>query len=245
MIVGGGPPDDRTSATGSAEIIDLKPPDPVYRPAMPLSLPRIHLNAVLLPDRTVFVSGGAIVHEETAIAPIARLQAEIYDPLTDTWRPGAVARTVRMYHSVSLLMPDGRVMTTSGNPPPYGRHVPWQPPQENEEMTIEMYSPPYMFSANRPVIDRAPLEWRYNQTVELVTGHSGAILWAELIRSGITTHAFDNSQRLVDLPITARANSGLSVQTPPTAGVAPPGWYILFLVDQQRVASAGTWIHLS
>lgn len=102
-----------------------------------------------------------------------------------------------------------------------------------------------MFSANRPVIDRAPIEWRYKQAVDLGTGPPGTILWAELIRGGIATHAFDNSQRLVDLPIMARGASGLSVQTPQAAGVAPPGWYMLFLVAQQHVPSAGTWIHLS
>jgi hypothetical protein len=245
MIVGGGPPDDRTSATGIAETIDLTQPNPAYRLSMPMSLPRIHLNAVLLPDRTVFVSGGAIIHEETGRAPIARLQSEIYDPATDTWTPGAVASVIRMYHSVALLMPDGQVMTTSGNPPPYGHLVPWQPPQDNEEMHIEMYRPPYLFAGAQPVIGQVPQEWHYGEAVDVATGQPGNILWAELIRSGVTTHAFDNSQRLVDLPIGARAQGHLTVQAPPTPTLAPPGWYMLFLVDRNRVPSTATWIHLS
>jgi len=245
MIVGGGPPDDRTSATGIAEVVDLKQPNPAYQVAMPLSLPRIHLNAVLLPDRTVFVSGGAIIHEETGVPPIPRLQSEIYDPATDTWRPGAVASVVRMYHSVALLMPDGRVMTTSGNPPPYGDKAPWQPPQENEEMRIEMYSPPYTVGGARPTIGQVADEWHYGQAVDIATAQPANILWAELIRSGVTTHAFDNSQRLVDLPINARAQGSLTVHAPATPTLAPPGWYMLFLVDQNRVPSTATWIHLS
>ncbi len=245
MIVGGGPPDGRTSATGIAEIVDLKQPNPAYRLAMPLSLPRIHLNAVLLPDRTVFVSGGAIIHEETGVAPIARLQSEIYDPTTDTWRPGAVASIVRMYHSVALLMPDGRVMTTSGNPPPYGKLVPWQPPQPNEEMAIEIYSPPYTFVGAGPTIDQVASEWHYGEAVDISTANPQNVLWAELIRAGVTTHAFDNSQRLVDLPIDVRAQARLTVHAPATPAVAPPGWYMLFLVDQNGVPSTATWIHLS
>ncbi len=245
MIVGGGPNDDRTSATGAAEVVDLKQPNPAYQMTMPLSLPRIHLNAVLLPDRTVFVSGGAIVHEETGIPPIARLQSEIYDPATDTWRPGAVAGVVRMYHSVALLMPDGRVMATSGNPPPYGNKVPWQPPQANEEMRIEMYSPPYMFAGPRPAIGQVAVEWHYGGAVDVATPQAQNILWAELIRGGVTTHAFDNSQRLVDLPINARTQAGLTVHAPATPTIAPPGWYMLYLVDQNHVPSSATWIHLS
>jgi hypothetical protein len=245
MIVGGGPPDMRTGATGTAEVVNLTQPNPEYAMAMPLSLPRIHLNAVLLPDRTVFVSGGAIIHEATGVAPIARLQSEIYDPATDTWAPGAAASVVRMYHSVALLMPDGRVMTTSGNPPPYGQRAPWQPPQPNEEMRIEMYSPPYMFAGPRPVIGQVAGEWHYGRAVDILTANPESILWAELIRSGITTHAFDNAQRLVDLPITARAQGRLTGQTPATPTLAPPGWYLLFLVDNHHVPSTGTWIHLS
>ena len=245
MIIGGGPSDDRTSATGTTEVVQLNQPNPAYQLAMPLSLPRIHLNAVLLPDRTVFVSGGAIIHEETGVPAIARLQAEIYDPATDTWKPGAVASVVRMYHSVALLMPDGRVVTASGNPPPYGQRAPWQPPQPNEELAIEMYTPPYLFAPGRPAIGQVATEWHYGQAVNIASPQSETILWAELIRCGVTTHAFDNSQRLVDLPIATRPPGHLTVSAPAAPTIAPPGWYMLFLVDQLHIPSAAAWIHLS
>jgi hypothetical protein len=245
MIIGGGPSDDRTSATGITEVVNLDQPNPAYQLAMPLSLPRIHLNAVLLPDRTVFVSGGAIIHEETGVPPIARLQSEIYDPATDTWKPGAVASVIRMYHSVALLMPDGRVLTASGNPPPYGQRAPWEPPQPNEELRIEMYTPPYMFGPARPTITQAATEWHYGQAVDIASPQADTILWAELIRCGVTTHAFDNSQRLVDLPIAARPAGSLTINAPAAPTIAPPGWYMLFLVDQQHIPSVAVWIHLS
>ena len=245
MIIGGGPADDRTSATGITEIVQLDQPNPAYQLAMPLSLPRIHLNAVLLPDRTVFVSGGAIIHEETGVSPIARLQSEIYDPAADTWKPGAVASVIRMYHSVALLMPDGRVLTASGNPPPYGQRAPWQPPQPNEELQIEVYSPPYLFGVAQPTIGQVAAEWHYGQATDIASPQAENILWAELIRSGVTTHAFDNSQRLVDLPIAARAPGSLTVNAPAAPAIAPPGWYMLFLVDQNHIPSTATWIHLS
>ncbi|MGZ4218399.1 MAG: galactose oxidase-like domain-containing protein [Solirubrobacteraceae bacterium] len=245
MIIGGGPVDDVTSATGGTEVVALNQLGPSYQLAMPLSLPRMHLNATLLPDRTVFVSGGAISHEAAGVRPIARLQTEIYDPETDTWRPGAAASVIRMYHSVALLLPDGRVVTTCGNPPPYGNRAAWEPPQPNEEMRIEIYSPPYLFAGARPAIGAVTPEWQYGSAIDVAADQPASVLWAELIRSGITTHAFDNSQRLVDLPIEARTGTGLTVRAPDGPNVAPPGWYMLFLVNENRVPSAGTWIHLS
>jgi len=245
MIIGGGPADDITSASGITETVHLDQPNPVYQLTMPLSLPRIHLNAVLLPDRTVLVSGGAIIHEERGVPPIARLQSEIYDPATDTWRPGAVASIIRMYHSVALLMPDGRVVTANGNPPPYGDKAPWQPPQPNEEMHIETYRPPYLFAAAQPAIGAVATEWHYGQAVDIASPQAATVMWAELIRGGVTTHAFDNSQRLVDLPIAARPPGSLTVNAPATPTIAPPGWYMLFLVDQNRIPSTAAWIHLS
>jgi hypothetical protein len=245
MIVGGGPEDDVTSATGAAEVALLRGPQRGFQPAMPLSLPRMHLNAVLLPDRTVFVSGGAISHEQAGVPPVPRLQSEIYDPASDTWRPGAAAGVSRMYHSVALLLPDGRVVTTSGNPPPYGNRAPWQPPQPREEMRIEVYSPPYLFAGARPVIGQVTPEWHYRAAVDVATPQAAKILWAELVRGGVTTHSFDNSQRLVDLPITARVPGRLTVQAPSGPALAPPGWYMLFLVDEARIPSTAIWIHLA
>src|SRR4030095_8264385 len=88
MIIGGGPGMEMANATGHTETVDLHPAAPAYVESTPMSLPRIHLNAVLLPDRTVFVSGGAMTHEGGAMMPmpIPRLQSEIYDPETGQWR---------------------------------------------------------------------------------------------------------------------------------------------------------------
>lgn len=88
-------------------------------------------------------------------------------------------------------------------------------------------------------------EWQYGSAVDVQTPQAASILWAELIRSGVTTHAFDNSQRLVDLQITARANDRLTVHAPEAPTLAPPGWYMLFLVDQNRVPSVSNWVHLA
>ena len=244
-MIGGGPGMEQANATGHTETVDLTKAAPAYAESMPMSLPRIHLNAVLLPDRTVFVSGGAMTHEGGAMMPIPRLQAETYDPATGRWQPAAVAEVVRLYHSVALLLPDGRVVTACGNPPPYGNKAPWEPPQPNEELRLEVYRPPYLFRGARAEISGAPVEWWYGQNLQVQSPQAGNLKWAQLISPGSTTHAFDCHQRLVDLPITGQGNGLLTVQTPATAALAPPGWYMLSLVDQQRIPSIAHWVHLT
>ncbi|MDF0667637.1 MAG: hypothetical protein P0119_16420 [Nitrospira sp.] len=93
--------------------MDRKKPHPDHVAAEPMLLPRLHLNAVLLPNRTVFVTGGSLKQEDK---PLARLQAETYDPATGQWRLMATFTIPRPYHSTALLLPDGRVVTAGGNP---------------------------------------------------------------------------------------------------------------------------------
>jgi hypothetical protein len=120
-----------------------------------------------------------------------------------------------------------------------------EPMSGNPFDPAEIYSPPYVFGPARPTIGQVATEWNYGQAVDIATPDAGGIMWAELVRYGVTTHAFDNSQRLVDLPITARPAGGLAVNAPAAPTMAPPGWYMLFLVDDQQIPSVATPIHLS
>ena len=152
MIMGGAPAGG--DAVSNVDIADFSQPHPAYQPAAALAKGRKHLNATLLPDRTVLVTGGSGRNEA---APLATNEAEVYDPGTDSWRTLATASVTRMYHSVALLLPDGRVVTASGNPK-QGTHVEWDH-DPNEEMRLEIYSPPYLFKGPRPVINAVRTEW--------------------------------------------------------------------------------------
>ncbi|MDF0676493.1 MAG: DUF1929 domain-containing protein [Nitrospira sp.] len=243
LIMGGGPvgKPDKTDATGMVSIVDLKKPHPDYVAAEPMLLPRLHLNAVILPDRTVFVTGGSLKQEDK---PLARLQAESYDPATGQWQLMATATIPRLYHSTALLLPDGRVVTAGGNPEG-GHSVTWEPPDPEEEMRLEVFSPPYLFKGPRPTIGTVVTEWNYGQQVSVPTPQAVQIRWAHLVKCGVTTHSFNCEQRLVDLPIAARTSTSLRVAVPGNRNLAPPGWYMLFIVDTDGVPSVATWVHLT
>jgi len=137
MVIGGW---GAASATANTDIVDLSTVNPAYTAAMSMLHGRTRLNAVILPDRTVFVSGGGAGAES---APV--LEAEIYDPQTGTWTAAATATVPRLYHSVALLLPDGRVATAGSNPD-----------RGDDELRIEIYHPPYLVHGQRPFIEDAP-----------------------------------------------------------------------------------------
>jgi Domain of unknown function (DUF1929)/FG-GAP-like repeat len=243
MVIGGGPvgKEDKTDATDKVSVVNLKAANPQYMAVAPMNLPRMHLNAILLPDHTVFVTGGSLKQEDE---PLSRLQSELYDPATNTWHLMATAKVPRLYHSTALLLPDGRVVAAGGNPEG-GKSVTWEPPDPEEEMRLEIFSPPYLFKGARPVINAVPERWQYGQTIAIQSAQAGDIRWANLIKNGVTTHSFDSGQRLVDLDILSQGNGVIQASITTNPNLAPPGWYMLFIVNNQGVPSIAKWINLA
>ncbi|MGH3791447.1 MAG: galactose oxidase-like domain-containing protein, partial [Pseudonocardiaceae bacterium] len=233
MIIGGGPYDmhNQAGATASTAIVDLTAAAPAYVPAANLTMGRMHLCATLLPDRTVLVNGGAMMEETTAQAALG---AEIYHPGTGQWHMAAESRVPRLYHSIALLMPDGKVVTAGSNPQ-----------RKTEELRIEVFWPPYLFAGSRPSVTPAQTEVVYGAHLSVTVPNAGSIVTASLIRPGATTHSSDLEQRLVDLPLVVSSADTLSLQLPNSSNLAPPGWYLLFVVDQAAIPSPAAWVHLS
>src|SRR5437773_1552934 len=255
MILGGGPEDDtaeRGQATRRVAVVDCAAAKPVYQTRARLNHERMHVNAVLLPDRTVLAVGGGVTREASVHTKVVDpqggrevVEAELYEPVADRWSVTAPATIARLYHSVALLLPDGRVVAAGGNPDK-GSQVNWLPADPLEEMRLEIYSPPYLFaSAPRPSIMDAPREITYGANVVVRTAQTQSIKWVDLIRPGLTTHSFDSTQRLVDVPFTVTPPDRLRATIPDDRGAAPPGWYMLFLINTQGVPSVASWVHLS
>ncbi|MFN6466099.1 MAG: galactose oxidase-like domain-containing protein [Nostoc sp. DedVER02] len=226
MIIGGG---NDTTATNRVNIVDLKATNPTYVAAKSLNYARMHHSAVLLPDRTVFVCNGSKMSEDTTQS---MLPAEIYNPATNTWTVVAKQGVPRVYHSVALLLPDGRVVAAGGNPK---RTV--------NELRLEIYSPAYM-SRSRPIIQSAPKTLSYGLQFTIQTPQAGNIKWVSLIRPTATTHCCDTEQRIVDVPINSRNSTSLTVTVTNNRNIAPPGWYMLFISDNNGTPSVATWTRI-
>jgi hypothetical protein len=212
---------------------------------------RYNLNAVLLPTGEVFVCGGVAgdpANPEPALRFLdatgerARV-AELYQPATRTWQELEAATVVRNYHSVALLMPDGRVWT-AGSSKNHRQSFDDPPGVDNRELRIEVYEPWYV-AEPRPRISFAPPALSYGAAFEVRTPDAASIRRVMLLRSGSVTHAFNSDQRCIELDFRPGAAEGvLAVTAPPDGGVAPPGFYLPFVLDAAGVPSEGRFVGL-
>jgi hypothetical protein len=232
-------PDAKASTpTATAEKIDLNAATPSWTSAGSMALPRRHLNSTILPDGTVLITGGTtgggFVDINTADAAKT---AELWDPKTNQWTTLAANSIMRVYHSVSLLMPDGTVLHgASGNALAGTSIVP-------DEHNHEIFSPPYLFKGVRPTITSAPASVSYGQTFSVTTPNAAQIADVRWIRIGSVTHAFDAGQRANTLSFTQKA-TGVDVTAPTIPNLAPPGHYILFVLNRNGVPSVGKIVHI-
>jgi large repetitive protein len=207
----------------------------------PLFQARVFQNAVLLPNRTVFIVGGVRQDHhnllQPAAAPSITTFCEIYDPgdganqcgsgvtVPQSYRP-------RSYHSFALLLPDGRVMVGGGE------DIPAYPRSRD---SFEIYSPAYMFSP-RPVITQPPSPTyaaSSSMSVKATTTTSNpATFKAVLMRPGVVTHHFDSEQRYLELAITQATPDpqnptvwNLTIGPVDGPTFAPPGYYMFFFAE--------------
>jgi hypothetical protein len=213
-ITGGGIP-----PTDAVEVIDLADAQPTWRLLAPMTSPRRQHNATILPDETILVTGGTSgAAFEDPTHPVTH--GELYDPATNSWTPLAATVGYHGYHSTALLLPDGRVLHGGG------RFI----------HTVQVFSPPYLFRGPRPRIAHAPGAVSLGEPFVVGTPDAAAIGAVSLIRLGSVTHSYDQDQRLVPLSFTA-LDGALRVTAPIANSLAPPGDYMLFLVNRSGVPS--------
>jgi hypothetical protein len=146
---------------------------------------------------------------------------------------------MRIYHSVSLLLPNGTVLHGASGDAIGEDGVTAIPPERNHEI----FSPPYLFKGARPTITSATPNVTYGGTISVVTPNLAQVTEARWIRLGSVTHAFDMSQQANTLSFT-RTSTGLSVDVPDDAKHAPPGYYMLFILNRNGVPSTGTMVRV-
>jgi hypothetical protein len=204
-----------------------------------LNRPRWYGSGVVLPDGSVMMFSGA--DRDGVVLPgldVPVTVAERFDPRTETWKPMATQHRTRTYHNTALLLPDGRVLV--------GGHAPISTAYlsnidlsslgfsqgDGRDPSFEIYSPPYAFRNDRPVIRNIParpVDVTRGQLFTVGTDQPQNIESAVLIRRTAITHLVDGDQRAVLLPIGTRGANYLQVRIPAAAAVAPAGQYMLFI----------------
>ncbi len=222
------------SPTATTEIIDMGAANPAWQLGPNMSQPRVEMNAVILPNQKVLVLGGSSQDE---VANTASLNADLYDPASNSFSSAGNNTIPRLYHSMAMLLPDATVWVAGSNPD-YNVYEP----------RVEIYKPAYLFNSNgtaatQPTLSSIPgnIAWGAGFTVS--TPDAASISSVLLIRPGAPTHAFDTEQRVVGMSFT-KGSGTLTVTAPPNANIAPPGYYMLFLVNSSGVPSVAKFTKL-
>ena len=236
LVLGGG--------TSSALTVDLNNNAAVANTAS-MSTPRTFMNATALPNGQVFVNGGNTDSDLNSDANSV-YSSETWNPRTGQWTVGARATVPRNYHSTALLLPDGRVLTTGSRMCGIGCAL--------NHLNAEIYYPPYLFQkdgsgelASRPRIRAysGSAQTGVGREFYLYTpGQTADISRVTMIRMGSTTHAFNMDQRFLEINFRRYDGNWLVASSPNNANIAPPGYYLTFVVNTAGVPSVGRIIRV-
>jgi hypothetical protein len=236
LVVGGG-----DTPTKTAEAIDLTGAS-TWTPVGSMAVARRQLNATLLADGKVLVTGGTnATGFNTAPTSSAVLAAELWDPANPgVWTVLSSMSHNRLYHSTAQLLPNARVLSVgSGQPAATGL---------TDDYTAEIFSPPYLFNqdgtpATRPVISSAPSNVSYGQAFTVNTASAASITKVTWIRLSAVTHSFNQNQRMNVLSFTP-GSGAITVTAPLNSNLAPQGHYMLFIVNGNGVPSMAKIIRI-
>jgi hypothetical protein len=216
-------------------VLDMNQATPAWRQTGSMAFSRTYHTLTLLPDGTVLATGGGPDSNAVGVAN-AVLQAELWSPVTETWTTLSSMQKPRLYHSGALLMPDARVLVLGG-----GRYQTVN--EATDQMSSEFFSPPYLFKGARPTITSAPASTTYGAVIPVQTPDAASIGSVSMVRLGSVTHDFNTSQYIVQLPFSV-VSGGINVQAPANANLAPPGYYMLFILNTSGVPSVAAMVQI-
>lgn len=209
----------------------------LWSPGPDLAVPHLHHNTVTLPDEGVLVVGGRTRTPQGVMDFVKR--AELWYPGMEgfTQVDGDMADP-RPYHAVAALMRDARVVAAGGEYFP----------------TAQIYRPPYFNTdqTRRPVITSAPAQIPYRPgagqapslEIKWESAAPATIARVCLIALASVTHGFDQNQRRVELEFGEDSSNTILILGPRDAWEAPPGWYLLFIVNELGMPSVAAYVHV-
>jgi len=244
LLVGGGQP-----PTELCETIDLTNEAGNWSPTDPMANARRHLDLTILADGTVLATGGTSGDGfNNPCNQYAVYQAELWDKdsgKNGEWSPMASMTRRRQYHSFAVLLIDGRVLVGGNTGSDATKQCPEGNPPEYQQ---EIFTPPYLFNpdgtpATRPNISYVPDVVNYNSQFLLLAPNAVSIDRVTMVRLSSVTHSINFNQRFNELTF-SRIGNGLRVNTPGHANLAPPGHYMLFVINNAKVPSVAKIIKI-
>ncbi|MEM6805157.1 MAG: LamG-like jellyroll fold domain-containing protein, partial [Bacteroidota bacterium] len=230
---------NKTAANNRTYIIDINTDIAQVEDVADMTYGRVFNNTVVTPNGQVFVFGGndnsnpfSDDGSQTNNIP------ECFDPQTKTWSLMAPMQVPRNYHSIALLLVDGRILLGGGGL--CGGCTTNHP-------DVEIFSPPYLFDntgqlAARPVLYTVPDEATHDSRINVIT--DSPISGFSLIRLSSVTHGTNNEQRRIPISFTNNGGNSYSLDIL-GKNILPPGDYMLFATNSAGVPSIAKVINIS
>jgi Domain of unknown function (DUF1929) len=239
---------DESFAT--VEMIDYQDADAQWERQDDLLLPVANNYAAVLPDGKVLIVGGEV--DEAAVAagaPPYSLHYQMFDPKSGKITALGESPVPRLDHTTMLLLPDASVLVMGSDRTellPENLVPGVEQDRDTGVPVAQVYKPPYLFKGRRPVIEDAPDEIAYGSSFDLqVSGSSGRIGSVALVMPSPQTHKWDWGNRYVELAFDRGQDGRLTVVAPAAAGLALPGYYMLFVLTHAGVPSEAELVHFS
>ena len=232
LMVGGSDRTVNPPTTNNAYTVDLNGPTPQITQVAGLNFARTLSNAVTLPSGEVLIVGGNTTGQ--LFSDVGSVfAAESWNPQTQTWQVLASMDVPRNYHSVALLLKDGRVLAAGGGG--CGNCA-------ANHLDGQIFSPPYLFNADgspaaRPSIDTAPGATTAGASFTVQV--SGTATKFSLVRLSATTHATNTDQRFVPVASIDEGGGTHTLTMHANPNVLLPGNYWLYVINAEGVPSVG------
>lgn len=224
LTVGGSPDYQDSNSTGNAHVITLgtPPATPTVQTIGSMAYARAFANSVVLPDGTVFVTGGQVSAVPFSDAT-SQYIPELFNPASNTFTQMAPASIPRNYHSVAILLFDGTVGNGGGGL--CGTCA-------TNHFDMQIWNPPYLYTssgglATRPVINSiSAASVAVGATFSITTNVACSAF--SMIRMTSTTHTVNTDQRRIALTAGTTAGTTYTFTVPKDPGVAVPGHWMVF-----------------
>jgi hypothetical protein len=236
--MGGAPAYQNSSATNGAYKINIGSGTARVTQVGSMHYSRAFANSVVLPNGQVLTVGG-----QTYAVPFSDansvLNPELWHPNSGRFTVMAPEAEPRNYHSVAILLPDGRVFSGGGG---------LCGPCATNHPDGQIFTPPYLLKSDgtlrtRPIITSAPTSAATGQTITVTTG--GPVSGFSIVRYGESTHSVDNDQRRIPLSVVSSNGDTYQLAVPSDPGIALPGPYMLFALNAVGTPSVSTTISIT
>ena len=231
LVFGGKQKEKEYSSSNKVFLIDFSNSfKPIIEELKSMNFARADGDATILPDGNIFINGGQSYNEQYSV-----FTPEIYNPNTQTTKNMSNSYFRRNYHSTSLLLPDGRILTAGG-----------------DVWNAEIFYPPYLFTkdknnktvlAERPKIINLEKNIKRGQNIDI--GIEGVVSKVSLISTGSTTHAQGSESKFRDIDFVKLSNNKIQIKLDNNSNNIQNGTYLLFILNSKGTPSEGKIVFIN